>query len=105
MNRGRLIALDSPAGLRAGSREPLFELEVDEPVKALAALDQSPVVRRAGLFGRRLHVTLGEGGSGEQLRRELAERGIAVRRLEPVAPSLEDVFIARIESAGGAPVD
>jgi len=105
MNRGRLIALDSPAGLRTASREPLFEIEVEEPVKALAALDHSAVVRRAGLFGRRLHLTLGEGGSAEDLRRELEQRGVAARRLEKVAPSLEDVFIAQIERAGGAPVD
>lgn len=105
MNRGRLIALDSPAGLREKSKEPLFELEVPEPVQALAALDRSPAVRRAGLFGRKLHVTLGEGQSGEELRRELAERGITPTRLEQVAPSLEDVFIAQIDRAGGAPVD
>jgi ABC-2 type transport system ATP-binding protein len=105
MNRGKLIALDSPAGLREASREPLFELEADEPVKALAALDQNKAVRRAGLFGRKLHVTLAEGEGAEALRSELSRHGIAAKGLRQVAPSLEDVFIAHIEKAGGAPVD
>ena len=105
MNRGKLIALDSPAGLREASREPLFELEAEEPVKALAALDRNPAVRRAGLFGRKLHVTLAEGEGAEALRSELSRHGIEAEGLRQVAPSLEDVFIAHIEKAGGAPVD
>ena len=105
MNRGKLIALDSPAGLREASREPLFELEAEEPVKALAALDRNPAVRRAGLFGRKLHVTLAEGEGAEALRGELASHGIEAAGLRQVPPSLEDVFIAHIEKAGGAPVD
>jgi hypothetical protein len=35
----------------------------------------------------------------------LAGRGVPLLAMEPIAPSLEDVFVALITEAGGAPVD
>ncbi|HRS37133.1 MAG TPA: ABC transporter ATP-binding protein [Thermoanaerobaculia bacterium] len=103
MNRGRLVALDTPSALRAASREPLFAVAVDDPLAALAALDGAPGIVRAGLFGRELHVTTAEAASGEAvIAGHLAGAGVALRALAPVAPSLEDTFIARVEATGGA---
>ena len=103
MNRGRLIALDTPAGLRAGAREQLLELSTPDAIGALAALDSAPEVVRAGLFGRDLHVTVGDRAAAlVTLPRRLAARGIAVTGLRAIAPSLEDIFIALVQSAGGA---
>jgi hypothetical protein len=36
------------------------------------------------------------------VRARLAERGVAVESLRPVPPTLEDVFVALVGSAGGA---
>ena len=103
MNRGRLIALDTPAGLRAAAREQLLELRTPDAIAALAALDGAPGVLRAGLFGRDLHVTVADRESAlAALPPRLAERGVAVTGLREIAPSLEDVFISLVESAGGA---
>ena len=103
MNRGRLIALDTPAGLRAGAREQLLELSTPDAIGALAALDGAPEVVRAGLFGRDLHVTVGDRAAAlVTLPRRLAARGIAVTGLRAIAPSLEDIFIALVQSAGGS---
>jgi drug efflux transport system ATP-binding protein len=111
MNRGRLIALDTPAALRREMREPLFELTLAEPLPAIAVLKGSPGVRQVGMFGRALHVALEPEGdsSGDgaeaRLRRILAERGLDARSLRPIVPSLEDVFISLVSAAGGAPED
>ena len=35
MNRGQLIALDAPAALRAGARDPIFELTTDDSPRAV----------------------------------------------------------------------
>ncbi len=103
MNRGRLIALDTPAGLRAAAREELLELTTPDAIAALAALDGAPEVVRAGLFGRDLHVTVTDRAAAlVTLPRRLAAQGIAVTGLRAIAPSLEDVFIALVQSAGGA---
>ena len=70
---------------------------------ALAALDGAPGIVRAGLFGRELHVDTAEAASGEAvIAGHLAGAGVALRALAPVAPSLEDTFIARVEATGGA---
>jgi len=106
MNRGRLIAFDTPARLRATAAEPLLELRCEHAAQAAEALAGAPGVVRVGLFGRALHITVDN--AEEQLRSlpaVLAARGIAVSSLRPIPPSLEDVFIARIQAAGGAPVD
>jgi len=103
MNRGRLIALDSPAGLRSATSEPLFAVRTDDPLAALAALDGAPGITRAGLFGRDLHVTASDAAGGrDTIAHRLAGAGVPLRSLDAIEPSLEDIFIARVEAAGGA---
>jgi ABC-2 type transport system ATP-binding protein len=103
MNRGRLIALDTPRGLRERAGQPLLELTTPDPIAALAALDGSPGVVRAGLFGRALHVTVEDREAAlAELPRRLAALGVGLAGLRPIEPSLEDVFIALVQAAGGA---
>jgi ABC-2 type transport system ATP-binding protein len=106
MNRGRLIALDTPAALRAGMQWPLLELEVDDGTRAVEALRGAPDVLEAGLYGRAVHVLVRDLESARQrLPERLQAAGVQLLHLERIAPSLEDVFVARITEAGGAPVD
>jgi ABC-2 type transport system ATP-binding protein len=106
MNRGRLVALDAPGRLKAGMREPLLEVATGDSARAVEALLGAPGIVRAGLFGRALHVTVEDAATGvERVRAALAGRGIAAGEVRPVEPSLEDVFIATVEAAGGAPSD
>jgi len=106
MNRGRLIALDTPAGLRAGAREPLLRLATPDPIGALAALDGAPEVVRVGLFGRDLHVTVRDRERAlSRLPERLAAAGVRSDGLDEIRPSLEDVFIALVLAAGGAAED
>jgi ABC-2 type transport system ATP-binding protein len=103
MNRGRLVALDSPAGLRRSAREPLLEIEVDDAVRALGALEGAPGVVRAGLFGRALHVSVTDARDAERALPGLLEQaGLRVIGARTIEPSLEDVFISLIAASGGA---
>jgi ABC-2 type transport system ATP-binding protein len=109
MNRGRLIALDTPARLRENLREPLLEARTSDGTRTIEALEGAPGVAQAGLFGRAVHVNLKEGEDVDRDRDRLAEllagRGIEVESIERIEPSLEDVFIALVEKTGGAVVD
>ena len=106
MNRGRLIALDTPAGLRAGVNEPIFEVRVGDAARAVEALQRAPGIIEAGMFGRALHVTVeSEEGAAGLIGDRLAEKGMDFEGIEPIVPALDDVFIARVRAAGGAPVD
>ena len=106
MNRGRLIALDYPARLRTSMHEPLLELHVSDSPRAVEALQRHALVLEAGMFGRAVHaVVRDESAARIDLPAALAADGIAVTGIETIAPSLEDVFIARVREAGGAAVD
>ncbi len=97
--RGELIALGSPEELKGAMTEELVEVICDRPQEALALLEILPEVRHAALFGRGLHVVT------DSARRivpviaaRLAAAGLPASRLEPIVPSLEDVFVSLIES-------
>ncbi|HEX9944682.1 MAG TPA: ABC transporter ATP-binding protein [Thermoanaerobaculia bacterium] len=109
MNRGKLIALDTPANLREDLREPLLEVRASDSTKAVEALQGAPGIAEVGLFGRALHVTLQEGedvaAARERIASLLAAKGVRVESVEPVQPSLEDVFVALVEKTGGAVVE
>lgn len=106
MNRGRLIALDTPARLREQMREPILEVRVGNSAKAVEALAGAPGVAETALFGRALHVTVDDVENGNRVISErLRSHGIRLDGMEPIAPSLEDVFVARVRAEGGAPAD
>ena len=106
MNRGRIIALDRPAALRAAMPAPLLELATDDSPRAVEALEDAPGVIDVGLFGRAVHVTVRDADAARAaLPALLAARGIVVRGVAVVEPSLEDVFVALVHAAGGALAD
>ena len=110
MNRGKLIALDTPAAPARGAPRA-----APRGARRATARGRWKRCRSAGRRpGRPLrprrprHPQEGEdaGRDRERLRRAPGrERGIEVESIEPIAPSLEDVFIALVERAGGAVVD
>jgi ABC-2 type transport system ATP-binding protein len=105
LNRGRLIALDTPAALRAAHDEPVFRVLTDDAPRAAAALDGQPGVVEAAMFGRALHVTVEDARSGPDVIRGTLEReGRTVQGLDRVTASLEDVFVSLVRAEGGAVV-
>jgi len=104
LNRGRLIALDTPGALREGLVEPVFRVTTDDAPAAVRALEGAAGVLEAAMFGRALHVATEESGTGADLiRRRLESSGREVRSIDRVAPSLEDVFVSLVRAEGGAP--
>jgi ABC-2 type transport system ATP-binding protein len=102
MNRGRLIALDRPAALRAAMPAPLLELSTPDGPGAVEALAGAPGVIDAGLHGRQVHVLVEDADAARQaLPALLAQRGIAVSEVRAIEPSLEDVFVALVHASGG----
>jgi ABC-2 type transport system ATP-binding protein len=103
MNRGKLIALDTPAAIRSSLNDPLLAIEASESLRAVELLERAGTVRRAGLFGRSIHALVSDPEIGEAaVRKILGDARITVRSVERIPPSLEDVFVALIDEAGGA---
>jgi len=105
MNRGRLIALDRPAALRAQMAEPILELATDNGPAAAQALQGAPGVIEAAMFGRAVHVVVDDADRATRsLPALLQARGLTLRHITPVRPSLEDVFVSLVRREGGAVV-
>ena len=103
MNRGRIIALDRPAALRDSMTEPLLAIGADHGPAVAQALQGAPLVLEAALFGRDVHVMVEDAAAArEALPALLAGKGLPIRSIEAVRPSLEDVFVALVHREGGA---
>jgi ABC-2 type transport system ATP-binding protein len=100
MYRGKVIALGTPAELKAGLTEhSLLNLDASDPLETMRALEGIEGVRDVAVFGGGLHVTVDDvSATSARMRERLAAQGIEVRKLERIAPSMEDVFVALIES-------
>ncbi|HYM59613.1 MAG TPA: ABC transporter ATP-binding protein [Thermoanaerobaculia bacterium] len=103
INGGRILAIDSPAALRASDKRAMIELIAEPKHLASEVLGSLREVTGFESFGERLHVTLGGGAdassAADAITRTLGERGVRVSSARVIAPSLEDIFIARM----GAP--
>ena len=103
LNRGRLIALDTPRALRHRVVEPILRVRTDDAPRSVEALAGAPGVVEAAMFGRDLHVTVEDAASGEAaVRRALERAGRTASEIHPVEPSLEDVFVSLVRAEGGA---
>ena len=100
LHRGRAAALDRPVALQARLAGTILAVASDRPRLVETALRHRPEVRRAALFGDSVHVTLVRGTGWATVGAALAAQGLAVRGVEPVNPSLEDVFLDVMAEAG-----
>jgi ABC-2 type transport system ATP-binding protein len=100
MYRGRVIALGTPAELKGGLTEhSLLNLDASDPLETMRALEGIEGVRDVAVFGGGLHVTVDDvEATSARVRERLSSQGIEVRKLERIEPSMEDVFVALIES-------
>lgn len=98
MHRGEVIAIGSPAALKETEmKEDILEVACDRPQDVQDDLEALPGVKEVALFGRGLHVVVDDSATAVPAIRTLLEaKGRAGARVEPVRPSLEDVFVSLI---------
>ncbi len=95
---GRVLALDTPAALRAGLGGAILSVRATDPRRARDVLRDLPDVRRASLFGETVHAVVPARVSAAAVRASLEAAGVDVREAARVEPSLEDVFIEAVEA-------
>jgi ABC-2 type transport system ATP-binding protein len=102
LHEGRTLAIDEPSRLRALMPGRLVEVMGGGVTTSVDTLRQIPAVVDAQVFGERLHVTLADTDDEALARFAEALRATPLRdaSIRPVAPSLEDVFIAQLATRG-----
>jgi ABC-2 type transport system ATP-binding protein len=94
--RGRIVALGTPSELKRDSMKGELLLVECAPLgDAVEALQSAPGVMDAAVFGNALHLVVENAATAMPLLQKfLADRKIAVSRMEKIRPSLEDVFVS-----------
>jgi ABC-2 type transport system ATP-binding protein len=102
--RGRIVALGTPTELKQRSMKGELLLVEAEPLgRALEVLQTAPAVLDAAVFGNALHLVVPEAAAAiPALRRYLSEHNLSVTRLEPIRPTLEDVFVSLTTGHNGS---
>jgi ABC-2 type transport system ATP-binding protein len=95
IHAGRLAALGTTRELKATFADrPIFEVRGENPVAIMTRLDALAPVEKTSLFGTAVHAVLRtRETSPDDVRAALTSSGLAVSTIEPVVPSLEDVFL------------
>ena len=104
--QGRLIAQGPPARIKGETfAREVCELEADEPARAAELLGDLDAVEEVVRVGGRLRVILAPGAPApDTLADVLRARGIGVRWIRAVEPSVEDLFVSFVDKARKARV-
>ncbi len=103
LNKGRILAVGSPADLPQGLPGEIVAVRLDRAREARAVALQHPAVRRAAVFGDRIHLTVGSASRDTgDIVDHLRASGFTVLDAQEIERSMEDVFIERIEQGTGA---
>ncbi len=99
MYRGRVIALGTPAELKEhlGGHQLMY-LESSDPLASMRTLESLEGISEVAVFGSGLHLTVQDAVKAPGvIAAALQAKGIEIFKLEPIDPSMEDVFVAMIE--------
>jgi ABC-2 type transport system ATP-binding protein len=100
--RGKIVALGTPTELKRNSmRGELLLVECQPLGDAMEALQQTPGVMDAAVFGNALHLVVENAAAAEpNIRAVLNQKGITLSRISTIRPTLEDAFVSLTTSRG-----
>ena len=98
---GHLIALDTPQRLKElQMRGEVLEVACGDPAQAVSVLGRLDLFDEVALYGAMIHIVApGVEAHRAAIDTALRGAGIAVRAMNVIAPSLEDVFISCVRSS------
>jgi ABC-2 type transport system ATP-binding protein len=101
IHAGRLAAIGTIAEVKSVfAGRPIVEVRTARATDAMQVLDSLPVVEKTSLFGTAVHAVLKSAQvQPSDVAQQLKQRSIPIESIEPVEPSLEDVFLDVVERA------
>jgi ABC-2 type transport system ATP-binding protein len=94
LHEGRLLAYDTPQALQHSLSGMMLEVRCQPQHEARSILRRLDVVRSVEVFGDRLHVAVRGGDDLPRVKEALRAAGLPCEDIQPMEPSLEDVFMA-----------
>lgn len=104
IDQGKIVASGSPLELKQNYMAgDLLLVECDDIGTALELLQSAPGVDDAAIFGNALHLVVPKASAAiSAVTSYLSQHGITVHTIEPIRPSLEDVFVSLTTVRTGA---
>jgi ABC-2 type transport system ATP-binding protein len=104
INGGRLAAMGTSHELKQiFADRPIVEIHSGRPVEVMKVLDQTDEVQKTTVFGTAVHAVLKPGQMDiTALGNRLRARGLEIRAIDQVMPSLEDVFLDVVETVNAS---
>ena len=105
IQHGRIVAQGSPQEIKETKmRGQVLEIDCDHPDVAVLALRELSLFEEVALYGALIHVVTNDARTHEAIiRKTLQERGVTLRTMDLIAPSLEDVFISSVKEVKKEP--
>jgi ABC-2 type transport system ATP-binding protein len=85
-----------PMDMRGLMKGLLFKLTMPDHLRAIKVLRPLPQVQNAGIFGAAIHVSVAEKDDVIAIQTALKGNGIRDFEIEPIEPSLEDVYLSLV---------
>jgi len=96
--QGRMLFCDRPEDLKRQFPGEILAVHAAQPGKVRAALTGAPGVRGELMVGDRVHLFVDEAARRlPDLRARLESAGVAYDSIQPVAPTIEDLFVSAVE--------
>jgi drug efflux transport system ATP-binding protein len=97
LHKGKILIEDTPANVKISLGLPMIELWADNARAAQKIANGISEVKRASIYGDKLHITLEDKETADIVLRKLLDAGIVIKDRRDIMPSLEDVFISMVE--------
>ena len=95
MHKGKLLACDTPAGIKSLMTDTILEVSTAEARRAASILREKLPGSSVGLFGDKVHlVTAKPERDGAIAEAALRQEGVEVQWIRTAEPTLEDVFVS-----------
>jgi ABC-2 type transport system ATP-binding protein len=95
MHRGKLLACDTPKGLKTLMKGGVLELTTNDPRQAVRLLSGEFPSGSVALFGERLHLYAPQPQeAGQRAAAALSAGGVELSATREVEPTLEDLFVS-----------
>ena len=102
LHQGRILFCETPAKLKTHLKGAVLSVISPEPRRLRAELDGADGVLNALLVGDGMHLVVDDAARRTpELRAKLHKAGLSFDRLEEVAPTIEDLFIATTSRIDG----
>jgi ABC-2 type transport system ATP-binding protein len=99
LHQGRMLFCDRPEALKRQFPGEILAVHATHPEQVRASLVGAPGVRSALLVGDRVHLFVDDAARRlPELRAQMDSAGINYDSIQPVSPTIEDLFVSAVET-------